>query len=246
MKILAIDTTAKTATAALCDDQKLLAQYTLNNGNTHSETLLPIVEAILNEFRMKPHDVELFACAAGPGSFTGVRIGVATIKGLAFGTSRPVIGVSTLEALARNLDFGDGKFEIEHPKIICPVMDARRGQLYTASFIRRGNGLERITPDRAIAYTEFESEALSRGKIWLCGDGYELVRGLMPDNSTFETPEPLRYQSAYSVAISALAEYRRGKLGSADSLTPVYLRPSQAERERAERIAVEATSKDHK
>ena len=229
--------------AALCDGERLLAEYTLNNGNTHSETLLPMVEAILSAFAMKPHDVDLFACSAGPGSFTGVRIGVATVKGLAFGSGRPAVGVSTLEALARNLDHGDPAEEKVMPKIICPVMDARRGQLYTARFIRRGDGLERLTPDRAISYTEFESETLPLGKVWLCGDGYGLVHGLMPEGSAFDTPERLRYQSAYSVAMAALAAYNRGDYGKADTLSPVYLRLSQAERERAERLARESENK---
>ena len=197
MKILAVDSTAKTATVALCDDRTMLAEFTLNNGNTHSETLLPMIESMLNAFGMKPHDVDLFACSAGPGSFTGVRIGVATVKGLAFGSGRPAVGVSTLEALARNLDFGD-----DASKIICPVMDARRGQLYTARFVRRGSELERLTPDRAISYTEFENETLPLGKVWLCGDEY----------------------------------------GDADALRPVYLRLSQAERERAERLEAEAST----
>ena len=237
MKILAVDSTAKTATVALCDDRTMLAEFTLNNGNTHSETLLPMIESMLNAFGMKPHDVDLFACSAGPGSFTGVRIGVATVKGLAFGSGRPAVGVSTLEALARNLDFGD-----DASKIICPVMDARRGQLYTARFVRRGSELERLTPDRAISYTEFENEPLPLGKVWLCGDGYGLVHGLMPEGTVYDTPEPLRYQSAYSVALSAWLAYRRGEYGDADALRPVYLRLSQAERERAERLEAEAST----
>ncbi len=236
MKILALDSTAKTASVALCENETLLAEYTLNNGNTHSETLLPMIEAMLSQFSLAPHDVELFACSAGPGSFTGVRIGVATIKGLAFCSGRPAVGVSTLEALARNLDFGDPECEKKAPKVICPVMDARRGQLYTAYFIRRGNGLERLTPDRAIEYSEFESDVLEMGRVWLCGDGYSLVRRLIPDDSIFDTPERLRYQSAYSVALSALEAYRRGETGDANELRPVYLRPSQAERERARRL----------
>ena len=213
MKILAVDSTAKTATVALCDDRTMLAEFTLNNGNTHSETLLPMIESMLNAFGMKPRDVGLFACSAGPGSFTGVRIGVATVKGLAFGSGRPAVGISTLEALARNLDFGD-----DASKIICPVMDARRGQLYTARFVRRGSELERLTPDRAISYTEFENETLPLGKVWLCGDGYGLV------------------------ALSAWLAYRRGEYGDADALRPVYLRLSQAERERAERLEAEAST----
>ena len=135
----------------------------------------------------------------------------------------------------RNLDFGD-----DASKIICPVMDARRGQLYTARFVRRGSELERLTPDRAISYTEFENETLPLGKVWLCGDGYGLVQGLMPEGTVYDTPEPMRYQSAYSVALSAWLAYRRGEYGDADSLRPVYLRLSQAERERAERLEAEA------
>lgn len=236
MKILAVDSTAKVATAALCDGEKLLAEYTLNNGNTHSETLLPMVKDILDAFGMKPHDVELFACSAGPGSFTGVRIGAATIKGLAFGTERPVCGVSTLHALAMNLNFDDGEDE----KYIIPCMDARRGQLYTATFVRRGGELCRLTSDRAIAYEELEGEILALGRrVWICGDGYDLVAARMPNGHIYATPVRLRYQSAYSVAAAAITQYERGEYSDAASLAPTYLRLSQAERERAERLATE-------
>ena len=131
MIILALDSTAQTGSVALCRDEKLIASFTLNTGNTHSETLLPSVEAVLSLSDMTADDVDLFACAKGPGSFTGVRIGAATVKGLAFGKDKPSLGVSTLEALAYNLRGFSG--------ILCPVMNARRSQVYNALF-RAENG----------------------------------------------------------------------------------------------------------
>ena len=126
MYILSLDSTAIAATVALCDDEKLLSLTTVENGNTHSQTLLPMVEETLARFELCPADIALLACSAGPGSFTGVRIGVSTIKGLAFGTNIPCVGTSTLEALAQNLIGFDG--------ILCPVMNARRNQVYNALF----------------------------------------------------------------------------------------------------------------
>lgn len=236
MKILAVDSTAKVASVALCDDCKLLAEYTLNNGNTHSETLLPMVKAILDAFGMKPHDIDLYAASVGPGSFTGVRIGTSTIKGLAFGTDTPVVGVSTLEALAMNLNFDDG----ENEKYIIPCMDARREQLYTAMFVLRDHKLCRLTPDRAISCEELANDVASLGhRVWICGDGYDIAAAHIPNDQMYDTPIRLRYQSAYSVCTAALAAYDRGEFASAEALAPTYLRLSQAERERAERLAAE-------
>ena len=135
MKILALDSTALTASVALCEDQTLLAEYTVENGNTHSQTLLPMVESILSMFELTTDEIDLFAASAGPGSFTGVRIGAATVKGLAFDTQKPCLGVSTLEALAENLSMMNG--------LVCPVMNARRKQVYTALF-RFENGAQLI------------------------------------------------------------------------------------------------------
>lgn len=226
MKIYACDSTARTASVALCEDDKLLAQYTQNNGNTHSETLLPMTETMLRTMNTDVDDIEIFACSAGPGSFTGVRIGTATVKGLAYGKGKICIGVSTLEALARNLIS-------DEERIVCPVMDARRGQLYTAVFAIQQGEIKRLTPDRAISYEEFEQDVISYGKkIWLCGDGYDMVKRLLPAELAHHTPELLRYQSAYSVAQAALAAYKAGVRTTDAELRPVYLRMSQAERER--------------
>lgn len=228
MKILALDSTALTASVALCEDQTLLAEYTLENGNTHSETLLPMVESVLKLFGLTTNDLDLFAAAAGPGSFTGVRIGAATLKGLAFDTQKPCLGVSTLEALAENLSMMNG--------LVCPVMNARRKQVYTTLF-RFENGVgTRLMPDSAIAITELDTILTQYNEpIWLVGDGYDLCKELLT-HPTHQTHERLRRQSAYSVAQVALRNYRNGVQTTDSAMVPTYLRVSQAERERNERL----------
>ena len=157
MYVLALDSTASVASVALTDDERLLGETTVDNGNTHSETLLPMIEELLRRFSLSPSDVELYACTAGPGSFTGVRIGVSTVKGLAFATSTPCVGVSTLASLAQNLvGLGDST-----PVIVSPVMNARRSQVYNALFRVNGNEVTRLTEDRAIAIADLEQELLS-------------------------------------------------------------------------------------
>ena len=229
MKILALDSTAIVASVALCEDEKLLGELTLNNGNTHSQTLLPMVEFLLKQFTLTPDDIDLFALSQGPGSFTGVRIGAATVKGLAFGTNRPCVGVSTLEALAYNLCITDG--------LICPVMNARRKQVYTALFEAKNGKLSRLMPDSAIAISELDEKlSIYDSPVYLCGDGYDITK----ENFThplLPTPERFRHQSAYSVAQIARMQYESGQYSSDISLAPTYLRLSQAERERAERMA---------
>lgn len=226
MKIFACDSTAKTASVALCEDKILLAEFTQNGGNTHSETLLPMTEVLLNSMKTDIDEIDVFAVSEGPGSFTGVRIGAATVKGFAHRKDKPCIGVSTLEALARNLAFGEDK-------IIFPVMDARRGQFYTAKFEFKNGALERIEDDSAKSFEELraEIEALGR-RVYLCGDGYAPARKLLGDEFSFETPEKLRYQSAYSVAQIAYEKYLAGDRTSAEELRPTYLRLPQAERDR--------------
>ncbi len=228
MKILAIDSTAIVASVALCDDENLIALYTVNNGNTHSETLLPMVESILKEAKLAPADIELFAVSNGPGSFTGVRIGCATIKGLAFGRKVPCIGVSTLEALAYNLKGSDG--------IICPVMNARRNQVYNALFRFEGDKLIRLCDDRAIAVSELTEELEKEEKIYLSGDGVSITAPLIPNEKLGFTHPVMAHQNAYSIAMCALDAYKNGNYVTDIDLAPTYLRPSQAERERMERL----------
>ena len=229
MIILALDSTALTGSVSLCRDRKLLASFTLNTGNTHSETLLPSVEAVLKLCDLTAADVDLFACAKGPGSFTGVRIGASTIKGMAFGKDKPCIGVSTLEALAYNLRGFTG--------IACPVMNARRSQVYNALFRVENGRMERLCPDRAISLAELREELSAMGNtpIFLSGDGYDMTRAALEDLNIPETPEELIYQSGYSVAMCALAAYEKGDHTTDEQLVPTYLRLPQAERERLEK-----------
>ncbi|MBR3894689.1 MAG: tRNA (adenosine(37)-N6)-threonylcarbamoyltransferase complex dimerization subunit type 1 TsaB [Clostridia bacterium] len=227
MKILALDSSAVVATVALCENDALLGEYTIRNGNTHSETLLPMMESLLNFFSLTADDVDLFAVSAGPGSFTGVRIGVATVKGLAFDTQKPCITVSTLEALAQNLTVTDG--------LVCPVMNARRKQVYTALFRAQNGSLTRLTPDDAIAISELDTLLADFDEpVRLVGDGYEITESLLT-HEIIPTPERLRHQSAYSVAQVAKKLYDAGMRTSDIEAVPTYLRPSQAERERLER-----------
>ncbi|MBR4295303.1 MAG: tRNA (adenosine(37)-N6)-threonylcarbamoyltransferase complex dimerization subunit type 1 TsaB [Clostridia bacterium] len=228
MKILAIDSTAVVASCAVCEDERLLASFTLNNGNTHSENLLPMIESALNLLKLTPDDIDLFALSEGPGSFTGVRIGAATVKGLAFGKNKPCIGVSTLEALAYNLIGFDG--------IFCPVMNARRNQVYNALFECHGGNLQRLTPDRAISVEELEEELAKYSMpVYLTGDGDFLMLESKTKKSDYAfTPEPLRYQNGYSVAFCALSKFHAGDIKNDLALNPTYLRPSQAERTRNE------------
>ncbi len=229
MIILALDSTAQTGSVALCRDEKLIASFTLNTGNTHSETLLPSVEAVLSLGGMTADDVDLFACAKGPGSFTGVRIGAATVKGLAFGKDKPALGVSTLEALAYNLRGFSG--------ILCPVMNARRSQVYNSLFRAENGKLQRLCPDRAISLSELSEELAAYGDtpVYLSGDGYDMTRAALTDCNLQETPEELIYQSGYSVAMCALAAYEAGDRTTDAELVPTYLRLPQAERERLEK-----------
>ena len=230
MLILALDSTAVAASVALCDDKKLLADYTVNLGNTHSETLLPMVEAVLKTAHVTVNDINLFADSVGPGSFTGVRIGAATLKGLAFGKDKPCVGVSTLEALAYNLIGFEG--------IACPVMNARRSQVYNALFELDGEHTpRRLTPDRAIAISELEAELMNAtAPIYLSGDGYDVTREGFSSLTTKVTPAILIPQNAYSVAMCALEKYLNGEFTTDSALTPTYLRLSQAERERNEKM----------
>lgn len=229
MYILALDSTAATGAVALCQDRKLLASLTLNTGNTHSETLLPSVEAILSLCGLTADDIDLFACASGPGSFTGVRIGASTVKGMAFDKNKPCIGVSTLEALAYNLRGFDG--------ILCPVMNARRSQVYNALFRVSDGNLMRLCPDRAISLSDLSAELTSYGEtVYLSGDGYDMTRAAFSDHRLAETPEELIYQSGFSVAMCALRAYENGVRTTDTELVPTYLRLPQAERERLEKL----------
>lgn len=226
MLTLAIDTTANTASCALYDGG-IIAQSSLNAKITHSATLLPMIDSMLKCARVEIKDVELLCASVGPGSFTGVRIGVSLMLGLAFDRCVPCVGVSTLEALAYNVKDLDGDF------IICPVMDARRNQFYNSLFTP-GKVPLRLLPDRAISAEELKAELLSYNKpIMPVGDGYALSQRELDGVNLLKVPEALSYQLASSVAACAIDKYNAAPDKSVfndSSLRPVYLRSSQAER----------------
>lgn len=232
MLILALDSTAITASVAVCRDDVALATFHVDNGNTHSETLLPMVEAALAVSGLSVDDIDLFACSNGPGSFTGVRIGVATVKGLTFGKNKTVLGVSTLEALATNaLPAAEGT-------LLVPVMNARRGQLYNALFTVKNGALCRLIPDRAIAATDLAAEFSKESAPYLLmGDGLPVITPCLNGSST---PDLLIRQNAVSVARVALQRYLAGERGTDAALAPVYLRLPQAERERLARLSTQS------
>lgn len=229
MLILGLESSAKSASAVLCRDGALLAQVFQQSGLTHSRTLLPMAEDLLKNAELSLADVDVVAVAHGPGSFTGVRIGVSTAKGLCWGLEKPAVGVSTLEAMAWNgLCAPPGN-------VICCAMDARRGQFYNALFTVADGVPHRMTEDRAISGADLAAELTQMARpIWLVGDGAALCReqlcaaGLEPALA----PEIVRMQSAYGVCRAAAGREPQ----SAETLIPVYLRLSQAERERLQRI----------
>ena len=223
MLILALESSAKPASVAVCSDGKLIGQYFQNSGLTHSRTLLVMVESLLKNLGISIADIGLFAVSRGPGSFTGVRIGVSAAKGMAWGLDKPICGVSTLEAMAHQTP--------EQGIIICPVMDARRGQVYNALFQWHDGAPVRLCEDRAVSL-EFLAADLSRfgSPRLLVGDGAEISYGRLSEAGVDcrMAPELIRYQTAYGVALAAMGK----KPIPAIELEPGYLRPPQAERER--------------
>ena len=227
MLILALESSAKAASVALVRDEEVVAQYSQCCGLTHSCTLLPMVEDMLKNTGTKIQDVDLMAVSHGPGSFTGIRIGVSTLKGLAWASEKSCVGVSTLEAMAWH--------GLARGGLICPVMDARRSQVYNALFEIADGKPKRLTPDRAVSLEELAAELASYDwKPLLVGDGAHITAQYF-DKAGIEydvAPANLLYQSAWGVAMAA----QQYDAGTADDLLPVYLRLSQAERERQERM----------
>jgi len=261
MIILALESSAKPASAAVCADGELLGLYFQNCGLTHSRTLLVMAESLLANIGVPVTDVDLVAVSRGPGSFTGVRIGVSAAKGLAWGIDRPVCGVSTLEAMARQNTGGRfccvaSNTTEPSPCVLCPVMDARRGQVYNALFEWRDGALSRIRDDRAISLEDLAEDlrallappphgepcnqttadggevfsGRSVSEAYLVGDGAALAHDYLSSVGIpcRMAPDLMRYQTAYGVALAAMA----AEPVPAIELEPSYLRPSQAERER--------------
>ena len=230
MITLSLDTTAQIASAAILKNGKLLCEYTVNSGNTHSVTLLPMIKHMLETVKLGIKDVDLYAVSAGPGSFTGVRIGVSTAKGLAFAKNTPCVAVSSLEAMAENLKGLEG--------IICPVINARRSQVYTALFRCENGHIERLSEDTTLLISELEEKLRDYESVWFTGDAYDLV-SYMTNNIT---PAHLRNVNAAGVAMVGERIYSAAEDKSVFTdavLQPIYLKKPQAEREREERLSKE-------
>ena len=230
MLILAFETSAKAGSVALMDEKALLGESYSNTGLTHSQTLLAMAQELLTNCGKTPSDVTAVAVAAGPGSFTGVRIGVAAAKGFAWGAELPCCGESTLEAMARNLGVWEGT--------VCCVMDARRSQVYNALFAAEGGALRRLCEDRAISLAELGEELKKLpNPVFLVGDGsvlcYNTLEGTVP--GLVCPTEHRMHQRAAGVALLARERLLRGERPDGNALEPNYLRLSQAERERLEK-----------
>ena len=230
MLILAFETSAKAASVALMEGTKLLGESYQNTGLTHSQTLMVMAEDLLKQCGKTAQDVEAVAVAEGPGSFTGVRIGVAAAKGFAWGKEIPCFGVSTLEAMAESLGIYEG--------FVCPAMDARRSQVYNALFYVNCGEIERHREDRAIALADLKEDLEHLdGPIYLVGDGATLTYNTLKDSidQLILPPEHRMHQRAVGVGLVAARMAAEGLAPSGGELMPNYLRLSQAEREKLEK-----------
>ena len=225
MKILALESSAKAASCAVLSDGELLASAWQATGLTHSRTLLPMVEDMLNNSELSVQEIDAVAVAAGPGSFTGLRIGIAAVKGLAWAAEKPCIPVSTLEAMAWPLAHLEGN-------IIC-AMDARRQQIYNAVFLAEVGELTRLREDRAVSLEEAAADVGEMdGPMTIVGDGAGLCFDFLTARGVECRLAPVHLRQQSAVGVARAAWRRRGENLSAQELTPVYLRLSQAERER--------------
>lgn len=229
MLILAADTSTECMGAAIWEDGSLVAEKVLDIGLKHAVTFMPAVDELLSRAGLKPGDIDAFACTVGPGSFTGIRIGISAVKGMAFASGKPAVGVSTLEVMARNADGGKGR-------IICPMLDARNDRIYASAWLGEkeaviGNNWqvsEFFNAVRKIEYPEYEIN-----EVYILGSGKETLRrnNLIPDDlPVLKAPPYLDYPRPAVVAYLAELRLLAGEEGNADLVLPVYLGPSQAER----------------
>lgn len=236
MKLLAIDSSGMVASVALMTEEKLIGEYTINNKKTHSQTLLPMIDDMMKMIGQDINEIDAVAIASGPGSFTGLRIGSATAKGLAFAVDCPIIGVPTMEAIASNIS--------DSERLICPMMDARNRQVFTGLYRCIDGNLTTILEQTVLTIEELceKINELNEDVMFL-GDGVECYRTFLEEqitpNAIYASPH-LRNQRASAVGYRAFQLYREGKVETADSHVPNYLRLSQAEREMQERLSKQA------
>lgn len=233
MKILAVDTSATAASVAVAEENKLIGEFSINTALTHSQTLIPMIDELLNNTGLSVNDINAVAVNAGPGSFTGVRIGVAAVKGIAFPKNLPCVSVSTLESMAYNM--------LGNDCIVCSVMDARCSQVYNALFRVKGCTVTRMTDDRALSLTDLKLELQNiREKVVLVGDGAVLCNEFLGSEleNIMLAPFNNRIQTASSVAYAAFEKINNGETLTVDELMPVYLRLPQAQRELNKKLGV--------
>jgi len=227
MRVLALDTSSMVASVAVVDESKLLGEITFNYKKQHSTILLPMIDKLLKSLEIQITEVDAIACASGPGSFTGLRIGAATAKGLCHGANKPIIGIPTLDGLAFNLAYSRG--------IICPIMDALRDNVYTSIYRWEGDGLFKVQDYMAVHIDEIiEKLKVFNEKVIFLGDGVpvheEKIKDELSINASF-APVHLNMQKASSIGALALRRLQKGDLDDYLSFAPFYLRKSQAERE---------------
>lgn len=227
MKILAVDTSTSVAAVAVLDGSKLAGEYILDHKKNHSQKFMPMIDEVLKSLELKPADIDVFAAGTGPGSFTGLRIGVTTIKAMAYASKKPVVSIPTLDALAYNL--------YPFAEFVCPIMDARNNQVYTAIYKQSGNGQTKLTEYLGVPISELVEILKGKNiKAAFLGDAvemhYDYLKKELGENCCF-APAGLMTQKASSVAQLAMLRAASGELENSFDMVPFYLRKSQAERE---------------
>lgn len=238
MKILGLDSSGVVASVAVVEDDNLVAEYTVNYKKTHSQTLLPMLDQIVSMTELNLETLDAIAVAAGPGSFTGLRIGSATAKGLGLALKKPLIAVPTVEALAYNLYNTSG--------LICPIMDARRNQVYTGIYQFTDKGFYTVENQMAVSIEELLEKLNRYGeKVVFLGDGVPVFEHVIKEYMEIPfsfAPAHVNKQRAAAVAALGTLYYAKGNIQTASEHVPDYLRVSQAERERAERERAKRSS----
>jgi len=224
MKILTLETSTMIGSIALSEDDQLLGEYQIRIKETYSDTILPLIDHLLTVLSLSIRDIDGFALTLGPGSFTSLRIGVSIIKGLAFSTHKPVVGIPSLDGLAQNVCFSKNV-------LVCPVVDARKGEVYTAFY--RGEGgqfLTKLTPEKAITPQKLLDEI--KEEVIFLGDGVDLYGKMIGDRlkeKALFAPPALRYPKASTITYLALQKFKNGEVSYSDDIIPLYVRLSEAE-----------------
>lgn len=231
MKVLGIDTSTRVATISIIDEEGVIGEYSLSKDMSHSEKLMPMVEEVLKNIDLKVKDIDLFAVGLGPGSFTGLRIGLASIKSFAHLFNKPIIGVSTLESLAYNMYLTSG--------LIVPMLDARRDRVYTGLYRFNSSSLKELEGSQILEIKDIKSKLGAYEKIVVNGEGSlkykEEIESALGEKVNFASLGQ-NMSRATSICELALKKYKEGKRDDFYTLTPDYIRPSQAERELKENI----------